>query len=150
MQRDERCKRMQEAVPGSAGPPRLVPSQIVSTDNRDAEMARNEEIMNTQWRERSELGLAREGNTSLVEKAEDLGRAERPAKRSVFFEGWLSALRFELRTHAFGYSVLGAFVLVGPIATHFMFPDAPAGAGVVGGFAFGIYAALCAVPGKFL
>jgi hypothetical protein len=56
----------------------------------------------------------------------------------------------EVRTHPFGYSVLAVFLLAGPIAAPFLFPQAPPAAAVVGGLAFGVYAALSAVPQKFL
>jgi hypothetical protein len=48
------------------------------------------------------------------------------------------------------YIVLAIFLVAGPLATHFLFPETPAGVGLIGGLAFGAYAALCAVPGKFL
>ena len=64
--------------------------------------------------------------------------------------GHVATVRQEMRSHALGYSVLCAFMLAGPVATHFLFPDAPTGLGLVGGIAFGAYAALCAVPEKFI
>jgi hypothetical protein len=48
------------------------------------------------------------------------------------------------------YAVLGVFMVLGPMFTRFVFPEAPLGVGIVGGFAFGLYAALCAVPEKFI
>jgi len=56
----------------------------------------------------------------------------------------------EIRTHPFGYSVLAIFVLAGPALAPLLFPQAPPAAAAVGGLAFGLYAALCAVPQKFL
>jgi hypothetical protein len=56
----------------------------------------------------------------------------------------------EIRTHPFGYSVLAIFVLAGPALAPMLFPQAPPAAAAVGGLAFGLYAALCAVPQKFL
>ncbi len=56
----------------------------------------------------------------------------------------------EVRGPPFGYTVLALFVLGGPIVAPFLFPQAPPGAAVVGGIAFGIYAALTAVPQKFM
>ncbi len=56
----------------------------------------------------------------------------------------------EVRTHPFGYTVLVIFVVSGPLLAPFVFPQAPPAAAVAGGLAFGIYAALCAVPQKFL
>ncbi|HKK51301.1 MAG TPA: hypothetical protein VKA74_06925 [Myxococcota bacterium] len=63
---------------------------------------------------------------------------------------WRDALGRELREHPFGYTVLGLFVLAGPIGASLLFPQAPIGVTVVGGLAFGAYAALCAVPQKFI
>jgi hypothetical protein len=63
---------------------------------------------------------------------------------------WLAAIAQELRSHAVPYAVLLAFVVAGPIVTHWVFPEAPRGAGLFGGIAFGAYAALCAMPGRFL
>ncbi len=56
----------------------------------------------------------------------------------------------ELREHGFAYVVLVAFVIAGPVVAHTLFPDAPAGAGLFGGIAFGVYACLCAMPQRFL
>lgn len=56
----------------------------------------------------------------------------------------------ELRSRPMAYIVLAIFLVAGPLATHFLFPETPAGVGLIGGLAFGAYAALCAVPGKFL
>jgi hypothetical protein len=56
----------------------------------------------------------------------------------------------EIRSHPFGYTVLGIFILAGPALAPFLFPQAPPAAAAVGGLAFGLYAALCAVPQKFL
>jgi len=49
-----------------------------------------------------------------------------------------------------GYGVLLVFVVAGPLVTSWLFPEAPLGVGILGGAAFGAYAALCAVPGKFI
>lgn len=56
----------------------------------------------------------------------------------------------ELRSRPIAYIVLAIFLVAGPVVTHFLFPEAPAGVGLIGGLAFGAYAALCAVPQKFL
>lgn len=56
----------------------------------------------------------------------------------------------EVRTHPFGYSVLAAFVVGGPFIAVMIFPEAPPAVAAVGGLAFGVYAALCAVPQKFM
>jgi hypothetical protein len=62
----------------------------------------------------------------------------------------LEALGEEIRTHPFGYSVMAVFVLAGPVVASYLFPQAPTGVAVIGGLALGIFAALCAVPGKFI
>ena len=56
----------------------------------------------------------------------------------------------EVKTHPFGYTVLAIFLVAGPIASPFLFPQAPPAAAVFGGLAFGVYAALSAVPHKFM
>ena len=63
--------------------------------------------------------------------------------------GPVARLRAELRRHAIGYGVLLAFVLLGPLLVYLIFPDASPLLGVVGGLAFGIYAAISAVPDRF-
>ena len=63
---------------------------------------------------------------------------------------WSSAVISEVRSRPMAYGVLAAFLVAGPIVTGLLFPEAPPAAGFVGGLAIGIYAALCAVPGKFL
>ena len=62
----------------------------------------------------------------------------------------LARLARELREHPFGYTVLGLFLVAGPVLAPLIFPEAPPAVAVVGGLAFGAYAALCAVPQKFL
>lgn len=59
-------------------------------------------------------------------------------------------LKEEVTSRPFAYFVLAVFLVAGPVVTHFLFPEAPTGVGVVGGLAFGVYAALCAVPQKFI
>jgi hypothetical protein len=71
--------------------------------------------------------------------------SEGPPKRS-----WKEAIVREVRTHPVGYVVLGLFVLAGPALAPLIFPQAPPAVAIVGGLAFGLYAALCAVPQKFL
>ena len=56
----------------------------------------------------------------------------------------------EIRERPLSYILLGAFLILGPITAHFLFPEAPPGAAIAGGLALGVYAALCAVPQKFL
>jgi len=46
--------------------------------------------------------------------------------------------------------VLGLFVLAGPLLAPLIFPQAPPAVAIVGGLAFGLFAAICAVPQKFL
>jgi hypothetical protein len=75
--------------------------------------------------------------------------AERQPERSVP-QGRVSALLHEIRNHPFGYGVMLAFLIAGPLLATYLFPEAPTGLAAIGGFALGAYAALCAVPGKFL
>jgi hypothetical protein len=74
----------------------------------------------------------------------DLPRSE-PAPR----RGWLTALRAELRRHAIAYAVVAAFMIIGPLLVYMIFPDASPLLGLVGGLAFGVYAAISAVPDRF-
>lgn len=72
---------------------------------------------------------------------------ELPAEASP---GWLAAGWNEVREHPMAYFVLLLFVVAGPVVTHVLFPDAPRGAGLFGGIAFGVYACLCAMPQRFV
>jgi len=63
---------------------------------------------------------------------------------------WPRAIAAEVRAHRGAYAVLLLFVVAGPLVTELLFPGAPRGVGLVGGVAFGAYAALCAMPGRFL
>ncbi len=56
----------------------------------------------------------------------------------------------EVRTRPFAYTVLAAFIVGGPFIAILIFPEAPPAVAAVGGLAFGVYAALCAVPQKFM
>lgn len=62
---------------------------------------------------------------------------------------WPAAAVREVREHPFAYFVLLLFVIAGPIVTRSLFPEAPAGLGLFGGIALGIYACLCAMPQRF-
>lgn len=72
-----------------------------------------------------------------------------PGSRSVG-RRWTRAIVREVKSRPFGYGVLAAFVVVGPVLGRMIFPEAPPSVLVVGGLAFGVYAALCAVPQKFM
>lgn len=56
----------------------------------------------------------------------------------------------EVRSRPFAYIVLALFLVGGPILATMIFPQAPPAAAAVGGLAFGVYAALCSVPQKFM
>ncbi|MFK7896008.1 MAG: hypothetical protein AB8G23_09250 [Myxococcota bacterium] len=56
----------------------------------------------------------------------------------------------EVKGRPFAYSVLGVSLVAGPIIATMIFPQAPPGAAATGGLLFGVYAALCAVPQKFM
>ena len=84
-------------------------------------------------------------HTATTESGKIMKSREGASKRS-----WKESLIHEVRTHPFGYVVLGLFVLAGPLLAPLVFPQAPPAVAAVGGLAFGLYAALCAVPQKFL
>jgi hypothetical protein len=56
----------------------------------------------------------------------------------------------EIKSRPFAYGVLAAALVGGPIIATMIFPQAPPGAAAAGGLIFGVYAALCAVPQKFM
>ncbi len=62
----------------------------------------------------------------------------------------LSKISQEIKSHAAGYAVLAGFTIAGLIISQLVFPDMSIWIGVLGGFAFGVYVALFAVPDKFL
>ena len=66
------------------------------------------------------------------------------------WRAWRQTLVREVKSRPFGYSVLAAFVVGGPFIAVMIFPEALPSVAVVGGLAFGVYAALCAVPQKFM
>jgi hypothetical protein len=66
------------------------------------------------------------------------------------WQAWRAALVREVKSRPFAYSVLALSLLVGPMLAVMIFPEAPPAAAAVGGLAFGVYAALCAVPQKFM
>ena len=63
---------------------------------------------------------------------------------------WRASLAREIRTHKFGYSVLGVALVAGPFLLRMIFPSITVVQAIVGGIAFGVYLALCAVPQKFM
>ena len=81
-------------------------------------------------------------NAGLESEASPAESEERPPFKTRLWT--------EIRTHPFGYSVLGIFLVAGPLAAPFLFPQAPPAAAMVGGLAFGVYAAVSAVPQKFM
>lgn len=86
---------------------------------------------------------------ALPEKSNTAPEAP-PMVSTRFWRASRQALVREVRTHPFGYSVLAVFVLAGPLLTPMLFPQASPAVAMAGGLAFGVYAALCAVPQKFL
>ena len=64
--------------------------------------------------------------------------------------GWRTRMLRELRSRPFGYTVLALFLVAGPVVSTLLFPQAPIAVTIVGGLVFGLYAALCAVPQKFI
>jgi hypothetical protein len=85
-------------------------------------------------------------------RAESARRADARTGRSEMLD-WQKlrgTLVKEVRSRPFGYSVLAAFLVGGPFISMLIFPEAPPAVAAVGGLAFGVYAALCAVPQKFM
>jgi len=72
------------------------------------------------------------------------------AEASRARRSWPAAIAEELREHPMAYLVMLAFMIAGPVVTHVLFPGAPRGVGLIGGIAFGVYAALCAMPQRYL
>lgn len=64
--------------------------------------------------------------------------------------GPVARLTEEVRNHPFAYGVMAGFLIAGPMLARYIFPEAPLGVAIIGGLAFGVWAALCAVPQKFL
>ena len=56
----------------------------------------------------------------------------------------------ELRRHPYAYAVVVVFAVAGAVLAPILIPEASPWAGAAGGLAMGVYAALCAVPIKFL
>lgn len=56
----------------------------------------------------------------------------------------------EVQSHPFGYGVLAVAVVAGPFLITMIFPEVTVLQAIVGGMAFGVYLALCAVPQKFM
>jgi hypothetical protein len=63
---------------------------------------------------------------------------------------WKDVLIREVRSHPFGYGVMGVGLVTGPFLIMMIFPQVTPLQAIVGGLAFGVYAALCAVPQKFM
>jgi hypothetical protein len=63
---------------------------------------------------------------------------------------WLARASNEVRSRPIAWVVFALFVLAGPVAVTYLFPEAPTAVAVVGGAIFGGYCALNAVPQKFL
>lgn len=87
-------------------------------------------------------------DTQVERKAE--GKATGVAPVQSVWQRRRQAVVHEVKSHPFGYGVLAAFIVIGPALIMMIFPEAPPAVVVVGGLAFGVYAALCAVPQKFM
>lgn len=66
------------------------------------------------------------------------------------WQTWRATIVREVKSRPFGYAVLAVSLLAGPVLAVMIFPEAPPAVAAVGGLAFGVYAALCAVPQKFM
>ena len=84
------------------------------------------------------------------DEIEQLDANQRTAERGEGRPPFKQRLVAEVKGHPFGYTVLAIFVVAGPIAAPLLFPQAPPAAAIIGGLAFGVYAALSAVPQKFM
>lgn len=90
-----------------------------------------------------------------IETADDVESAEASNLKRVVGtpstrRSWSQALKHEVRTHPFGYGVLAVALVAGPILLRMIFPEVTVVQSIVGGLAFGVYLALCAVPQKFM
>jgi hypothetical protein len=90
-----------------------------------------------------------------VEVAEEIDgprepESNRPVVAAAARRSWREALIHEIRTHPFGYGVLAVALIAGPILLRMIFPEVTLVQSIVGGLAFGVYLALCAVPQKFM
>ena len=63
---------------------------------------------------------------------------------------WSQNLIREVRSHPFGYGVLAVALVAGPFLIFMIFPEVTTLQAIVGGLAFGVCVALCAVPQKFM
>lgn len=72
-----------------------------------------------------------------------------PPPQDAVRPGIFARLRAEVRRHWLAYAILAVFLAIGPILVHLIFPDVSPLLGLVGGLAFGLYAALAAVPDRF-
>jgi len=97
-------------------------------------------------------GQAAEAARKQSQKAEvvPLHEAEVVPLRAAERRSLWGRLRSEVRSRPMAYGVLAVFVLAGPVVARLLFPEAPPAVGIVGGLVFGAYAAMCAVPQKFL
>jgi len=64
--------------------------------------------------------------------------------------GWREKVVREVRSRPIAWVVFVLFVIAGPVAVSYLFPEAPTAVAIVGGAIFGGYCALNAVPQKFL
>jgi len=110
----------------------------------------NHEVSDSESRGESRGESPAEERPGEGSRSEEGRGGESASSESTQGRSWRASLAHELRTHPFGYIVLGLFVVAGPILAPFVFPQAPPAVAIVGGLAFGAYAALCAVPQKFL
>jgi hypothetical protein len=84
--------------------------------------------------------------TALEPEVESNGSGRKePVQRT-----WGQILIGEVRSHPFGYGVLAAAGVAGPVLISMIFPEVTTLQAIVGGLAFGVCVALCAVPQKFL
>jgi hypothetical protein len=91
-------------------------------------------------------------DTENVTDIDNGGRNAQPGDVTAKGVGrsWKQILSREVRSHPFGYGVLAVALVTGPILITMIFPEVTPLQAAVGGMAFGVYLALCAVPQKFM
>jgi hypothetical protein len=77
-------------------------------------------------------------------------KTEMKSEHAVATRSFRTIVTEEVRSHPFGYSVMGVGLLIGPVLITMIFPQVTVLQAIVGGLAFGVYGALCAVPQKFM
>ena len=78
----------------------------------------------------------------------DSEHGEKPGANAP--RSWSQAILNEIKNRPFAYSVMAVALVMGPVLIKMIFPEVTTLQAIVGGLAFGVYAALSAVPQKFM